>query len=64
LAATGSNVTSLEALIRPADQELRIDVSAHDSLLFTVGHRGVITARPDTTLVGTSDALLQEEEEA
>lgn len=64
LAAAGSNGTSPEALIRPADQALRIGFPAHDALPFTVGHRVVITARWDTTLVGNSDALLQEEDEA
>ncbi|MBE3076614.1 MAG: hypothetical protein IMZ75_17070 [Actinobacteria bacterium] len=97
LAAAGSNGTSLEALIRPADlalshdsagsalvtspvfrgaitsvnvrseepdQALRIDMPAHDAMSFTVGHRVIINPRGDTTLVGNSNAALQEEDAA
>ena len=64
LAAAGSNGTSLEALIRPADQALRIGMPAHDAMSFTVGHRVVITPRRDTTLVGNSNAALEEEDAA
>ena len=66
LAAAGSNGTSLEALIRPADQALRIGMPAHDAMSFTVGHRMVIIPRGDInlTLAGNSNAALQEEDAA
>ena len=64
LAAAGSNGTSLEALIRPADQALRIGMPAHDAMSFTVGHRVVIIPRGDSTLAGNSNAALQEEDAA
>ncbi len=64
LVAAGSNGTSLEALIRPADQALRIGMPAHDAMSFTVGHRVVIIPRGDSTLAGNSNAALQEEDAA
>jgi len=66
LAAAGSNGTSLEALIRPADQALRIGMPAHDAMSFTEGHRVVIIPRGDInlTLVGNSNTALQEEDAA
>ena len=62
LAAAGSNGTSLEALIRPADQALRIGMPTHDAMSFTEGHRLVIIPRGDSTLAGNSNAALQEED--
>ena len=64
LAAAGSNGTSLEALIRPADQALRIGMPAHDAMSFTEGDRVVINPRGDITLAGNSNAALQEEDAA
>jgi hypothetical protein len=57
-------ITSVNVRSEEPDQVLRIDVPAHDAMSFTVGRRVVITPRRDTTLVGNSDAPLEEEDAA
>jgi len=57
-------ITSVNVRSEEPDQALRIDMPAHDAVSFTVGHRVVITPRRDTTLVGNSNAALEEEDAA